>query len=145
MTSTATIVSASSVQTGNSSNANTYITDCTVAGPANGLWLQIVSDKSGSPLNDTAVSAVFSAGCNGERETLHLDKMTQGPGGWISFEDGYAGLYNFSVPYQGQVYAFQESSHPLAITCVILEVPSGVVLSLTYEFASGSCYNLEVS
>jgi len=125
-----------------STQSNTYFSgSCIPSTPSNSMQLQVVLDATNLSVNTngTAVNAVLSSGCNSDRETIYYYDIKAGPGGWFDFGGADAGFYNFSLAYQGDLYLFKALSHPAAVTCVTLSLPSGLVVTSSYEFATGRC------
>jgi hypothetical protein len=112
------------------------------------MQLQVVSDTTGMPVQQgtVAVSAVYQTGCDvpGDagilhlRDTLYLERISEGSSGWFDLPSLLGG-FNFTVGYAGHTYLFRTGSWPASTTCVTLAVPSGVVTATTYELSNYDC------
>ncbi len=128
------------------SHRNTFLTSCSITGTGD-LYLRVVSDSTGTPVKGANISTTLSVTCNfgqvSESQLIYSSDFTEGRGGWLHPvlppRSSSAGVFNFTVQYGDKTYIFPASISPMAVSCVTLQVPSGIVTSATYTYFSGDC------
>ena len=131
-----------------------FFPSCRITGTG-GIEIRVISDSSGVPVQIAPVSGVLRTECDTataastggyvtttETQVIYVNNFTEGQGGWETpvLPNGAqsAGIFNFSIHYEGKTYGFAAYIPPASITCVTLRVPSGNVTSPVYRYQS-SC------